>query len=101
MTFRQLLEMMQQFAAENPDHQALDQRVVVRVGIEDDDESDLDEIYVGGLTSAVVDAGCTDFFALVLDGDQDPDDLYDDPEDATEDPPEDDSEDDLEDDSDE
>ncbi len=47
MTFRKLLETIQQFAAENPDHEALDR--------------------------AVVDAGCTDEFALVLDADQEPD----------------------------
>ncbi len=54
MTFRKLLETIQQFAAENPDHEALDR-------------------HVGGLQSAVVDAGCTDEFALVLDADQEPD----------------------------
>ena len=74
MTFRTLLEMMQQFVAENPNHESLDRQVVVRVGVpNDNDDEDFDEdLYVGGLQSAVVDAGCTEEFALVLDADQDP-----------------------------
>jgi hypothetical protein len=71
MTFRKLLDKMQQFAAKNPDHEALDQQVVVRVGVPNDDTDE--DLHVGGLQSAVVDAGCTDEFALVLDADQDPD----------------------------
>lgn len=69
MTFRQLLLSMQNFVAEHPNHESLDRQVIVRVGIADDDD---DEIHVGGLQSAVVDAGHTDDFALVLDADQDP-----------------------------
>jgi len=71
MTFRRLLEALQQFAVENPDHEALDQQVVVRVGVPNGDDDE--DIHVGGLQSAVVDAGCTDKFALVIDADQEPD----------------------------
>lgn len=67
MTFRKLLETLLQLATEHPDHAALDMQVVVRV---EDDE----DLHVGGLQSAVVDTGCTDKLALVLDADQDPDD---------------------------
>jgi hypothetical protein len=69
MTYRELLESMQRFAADNPISEALDRQVIVRVGVADDDD---DEIHVGGLQSAVVDCGCTDQDALVLDADQDP-----------------------------
>jgi len=71
MTFRKLLKTMQQFAAENPGHEALDRQVVVRVGVPNGDGDE--DLHVGGLQSAVVDAGCTDEFALVLDADQEPD----------------------------
>ncbi len=63
MTFRQLHLAMKQFITDHPDHEALDRQVVVRL---EDDEY----LYVGGLRSAVVDAGCTDDFMLVLDADQ-------------------------------
>lgn len=72
MTFRELLASMQEFVADHPDHKALDRRVIVRVGIPNGDDDE--DIHVGGLQSAVVDSGCTDEFAFVLDADQDPDD---------------------------
>ncbi len=70
MTFRELLQAMQQFVAANPDHESLDRQVVVRLGVPSGDDDE--DLYVGGLQSAVVDAGCTEEFSLVLDGDQDP-----------------------------
>jgi hypothetical protein len=70
MTFRKLLKEMQQFADENPGHEALDRQVVVRVGVANGDDDE--DLHVGGLQSAVVDAGCTDEFVLVLDADQEP-----------------------------
>lgn len=70
LTFRSLLAQMQQFLTENPDHEALDRQVVLRVGVPNGDDDE--DIHVGGLQSAVVDAGCTDEFALVLDADQEP-----------------------------
>lgn len=71
MTFRQLFELLRQFDADHPDHEAFDQQVVVRLGVMNGDD-DLD-LYVGGLRSAVVDSGCTETFALVLDADDEPD----------------------------
>jgi hypothetical protein len=70
ITFRALLTQLQQFAAENPDHEALDRQVVLRVGVPNGDDDE--DIHVGGLQSAIVDAGCTEEFALVLDADQEP-----------------------------
>lgn len=63
--FRELLETMQHFATDNPNHEVLDRQVIVRLNVEDDDV-----LHVGGLQSVTVDAGCTDHFALVLDADQ-------------------------------
>jgi hypothetical protein len=60
---------MKEFAGDNPGSEALDRQVIVRVGLTDDDDY---ELHVGGLQSAVVDCGCTDEPALVLDADQDP-----------------------------
>lgn len=70
MTFRQLHAAMLQFIAEHPDHESLDRQVVVRVGVTDGDDDE--DLHVGGLQSAIVDAGCTDEFALTLDADQEP-----------------------------
>ncbi len=71
MTFRKLLEAMQRFAADDSNRGALDRQVVVRLGVPSGDDDE--DVHVGGLQSAVMDAGCTDEFALVLDADQDPD----------------------------
>lgn len=79
MTFRELLAEMASFAGENPNHESLDRQVVVRFGVADDDD---DEVHVGGLQSMMIDAGCTDSFALVLDADQDGEDEDDDGEKA-------------------
>lgn len=64
MTFRELATVLNSFMADNPGHESLDRQVVVRVGVNNgpDDE----DIYVGGLQSAVVDSG----FELVIDADQ-------------------------------
>ena len=70
MTFRELLTTLQDFARLNPSHQALDEHVVVR--LQTDDENG-DELHVGGLRRAAVDAGCTETFMLTLDADQEPD----------------------------
>lgn len=70
MTFRQLHAAMLQFVAEHPDHEALDEEVVVRLMTS---EENGDDLHCGGLRTAKVDAGCTDEFALVLDADQEPD----------------------------
>lgn len=67
MTFRRLLAVLQELAADPRTSEALDRQVVLRVGIVDDDD---DEIHVGGLQSAIVDAGHTDELALTLDADQ-------------------------------
>jgi hypothetical protein len=72
VTFRALLAAMQEFATANPDHEALDRQVVVRVGVPNGDDDE--DLHVCGLQSAIVDAGCTDDFALVLDADQEPED---------------------------
>jgi hypothetical protein len=66
MTFRALSELLFKFIADHPDHEALDEPVVVRVQTRGDDE----DLHVGGLREATVDAGCTDTLALVLDADQ-------------------------------
>lgn len=68
MTFRALLALITDLARDNP--AALDRQVVVRLGVANgpDDE----DLHVGGLQGADVDAGCTDDLALVLDADQDP-----------------------------
>lgn len=71
MTFRTLLEMMSAFRREHPNHEALDQHVVVRLQTSEDNGDDL---HTGGLRSVAVDAGCTETFALVLDANQEPDD---------------------------
>jgi hypothetical protein len=71
MTFRQLHETMRQFIAKYPDHESLDRQVVVRLGVANGDDDE--DLHVGGLQSAIIDAGCTDEFALVLDADQEPD----------------------------
>lgn len=68
MTYRQLLESLQKYAADNPGAEALDKRVVMRVLDRDDD------LHVGGLSSISIDAGCGDFEALILDADQTSDD---------------------------
>jgi len=70
VTFRTLLEKMQAFARKHPDHEALDEHVVLRVQTNEDSGGDL---HPGGLRGATIDAGCTDTFALVLDADQEPD----------------------------
>lgn len=67
MTFRQLMKVMQDFATQNPDSDALDRQVVVRVGVASGEDDE--DVYVGGLQSAVVDAGHTEDLALTLDGD--------------------------------
>jgi hypothetical protein len=77
VTFRQLLDMMLQFMADNPRHEALHREVVLRVGVPNGDDDE--DLHVGGLRSAVVDAGCTDEFALVLDADQETDEEDGDP----------------------
>lgn len=64
-----MLEMMQNFVRDNPDHEALDEEVVIRIQTNEDNG---DELHVGGLRSLVVDAGCTDTCALTLDADQEP-----------------------------
>lgn len=70
MKFRELLEMMQQFVVDHPDHEALDRHVVVRLQT---NEEHGDDLHAGGLRSVSVDAGCSDEFALVLDADQEQD----------------------------
>jgi len=70
MTFRELLVTLQGFVRHNPEHQALDEHVVVRLQTNDEHG---DELHAGSLRIATVDAGCTETFALVLDADQDPD----------------------------
>lgn len=71
MTFRTLFEMMGAFIKVHPDHEALDQPVVVRLQTNEDNGDDL---HAGGLRGASVDAGCTETFVLVLDASQEPDD---------------------------
>lgn len=71
MTFRQLYESLQNFVRDNPDHEALDHHVVMRIQLDDDAQRDLS---VGGLRSMTVEQGCAEFYALILDGDQEPDD---------------------------
>jgi len=71
VTFRQLHEFMAAFVAASPSDPALDRQVIVRVSVPDDDD---DEIHMGGLQSAAIDAGCTDEFLLLLDADQEGDD---------------------------
>lgn len=73
MTFRELLDLMQGFVREHPDHEALDRRVVVRVQVGDD-------LHVGGLDSVAVDAGCAEEYSLVIDASDDPDGDDDSPE---------------------
>ncbi len=70
MTFRKSLEMMQQFTVDHPGHESLDRQVVIRLGVPS--SNDDEDLHCGGLQSAVVDAGCTEEYALVLDADQDP-----------------------------
>lgn len=62
MTYRELLLALDRDAKSREDGE-LDMPVVVRVI---DDEGD---VHIGTLTSAEVDAGCTDEDALVLQGD--------------------------------
>jgi hypothetical protein len=76
MTFRKLLTTLQDFAENNPDHEALDEHVVVRLQTNEDND---EELHVGGLRIVTVDAGCTETFALTLDADQDPDEPAKDP----------------------
>ena len=76
MTFRELLTTLQDFAKHNPDHEALDEHVVVRLQTNEDNG---DELHVGGLRIVTVDAGCTETFALTLDADQGPENPDDDP----------------------
>lgn len=70
MTFRELAEMIAAFIAEHPDHEALDQDVVMRVQT---NEANGDDLHCGALRSVSIDPGCTDTFMLVLDGDQEDD----------------------------
>ena len=65
LTFRQLYEAMQKLVAKHADHEALDHQVVIRLHVDDD-------LHCGGLQSAAVEVGCAEVFALVLDGDQEP-----------------------------
>lgn len=65
MTFRDLLAQLAKFEIDNPNHEALDREVVVRVEIDDGDG-----LNVGSLKSVTVDAGCTEEHRLVLDADQ-------------------------------
>jgi len=76
MTFRELLAALQDFTKHSPNHQALDEHVVVRLQTSDENG---DELHVGGLRIVTVDAGCTETFALTLDADQDPDEPAADP----------------------
>ena len=69
MTFRSLLTYLTEFARDNPGHEALDRQIVVRLGVANGDDDE--DVHAGGLQSAVVDAGCTEEFTLVLDADQD------------------------------
>jgi hypothetical protein len=71
MTYRKLLDKLLAFARDNPDHEALDAQVIVRLQTNEDNGEDL---HVGGLQTASIDAGCTETFMLVLDADQEPDD---------------------------
>jgi hypothetical protein len=71
VTYRELLRQLQEFVVGCPNHEALDRQVVVRVGVPNGDDDE--DIHVGGLQSAVIDAGCTDDHVLVLDADQDAD----------------------------
>ncbi len=73
MTFRELLASMQEFVKDNPDHESLDRQVVIRLGTPSGDDDE--DIHVGGLQSAIVDAGCTDEFVLTLDADQEDEDV--------------------------
>lgn len=72
MTYRQLLDQLQKFVNVIPSNEALDRQVIVRLGVQDDDD---DELHVGGLQSVTIDCGCTDEYALVLDADQDPEEM--------------------------
>jgi hypothetical protein len=69
MTYRTLLEKLMAFARDNPDHEALDTQVLVRLQTNEDNGEDL---HVGGLQTVSIDAGCTETFMLVLDADQEP-----------------------------
>lgn len=64
MTFRELLDLLREYAEGHPDAESLDREVVVRVAT--DEGGDL---VVGGLREVSIDAGCTDEEALVLDAD--------------------------------
>ena len=70
MTFRTLLDRLLSFIKDHPDHEALDEHVVIRVQTS---EINGDDLHAGGLRDITVDAGCTDTYALVLDADQEPD----------------------------
>lgn len=70
MTFRRLLAVLQELAADPRTSEALDQQVILRVGVPNGDDDE--DIHVGGLQSAIVDAGCADTFTLTLDADQEP-----------------------------
>lgn len=70
MTFRRLLAVLQELAADPRVSQSLDREVILRVGVPNGDDDE--DIHVGGLRSAIVDAGCADEFALTLDADQEP-----------------------------
>ena len=70
MTFRALLAKLHYFVKNNPDHEAFDEHVVVRLQTSEDNGNDM---HVGGLRDITIDAGCTETFALVLDADQDQD----------------------------
>jgi hypothetical protein len=67
-TLRGLHDQLHRFVIENPVHEALDRRIVIRVLDRNDD------LHVGGLSSIGIDQGCTETYALVLDADQEPDD---------------------------
>lgn len=76
MTFRELLATLQDFAKHNPDHEALDRHVVIRLQTTEDNG---DELHVGGLRIVTLEAGCTETFALTLDADQNSGEPDDDP----------------------
>lgn len=65
MTMRELHAALSSFILEHPDHEAVDLPVIVRV-----DDGDGIHLHVGDLSSASVDAGCSDTEQLVLDADQ-------------------------------
>lgn len=75
MTFRRLLAVLQELAADPSASDALDRQVLVRVGVPNGDDDE--DIYLGWLQSAIVDAGCTDEDVLTLDADQESEEVDD------------------------